>query len=50
MLGVRPKLYEDASVEEVNGCTKYQKQFLKTASRIVRDGGSVVYSTCTLTI
>jgi len=49
-LGVRPKLYEDARVEEVNGCTKYQKQFLKTASRIVRDGGSVVYSTCTLTI
>lgn len=49
-LGVRPKLYEDASVEEVNGCAKYQKQFLKTASRIVRDGGAVVYSTCTLTI
>jgi 16S rRNA C967 or C1407 C5-methylase (RsmB/RsmF family) len=49
-LGVRPKLYEDASVEEVNGCAKYQKQFLKTASRIVKDGGAVVYSTCTLTL
>lgn len=49
-LGVRPKLYEDATVEEVNGCAKYQKQFLKTASRIVRGGGAVVYSTCTLTI
>lgn len=49
-LGVRPKLYEDASVEEVNGCARYQKQFLKTASRIVRNGGTVVYSTCTLTV
>jgi len=48
-LGVRPKLYEGATVEEVLGCAKYQKQFLRVASAIVKRGGTVVYSTCTLT-
>jgi len=48
-LGVRPKLYEDATVEEVLGCARYQRQFLRVASAIVKGGGTVVYSTCTLT-
>jgi len=48
-LGVRPKLYEDATVEEVLGCAKYQRQFLRTAGAIVKRGGTIVYSTCTLT-
>jgi 16S rRNA C967 or C1407 C5-methylase (RsmB/RsmF family) len=48
-LGVRPKLYEESSAKEVESCAKYQKQFLGTASRIVKKGGVVVYSTCTLT-
>jgi 16S rRNA (cytosine967-C5)-methyltransferase len=49
-LGVRPKLYEDATVKEVYGCAKYQRQFIDVASRLVRKGGVVVYSTCTLTM
>jgi 16S rRNA (cytosine967-C5)-methyltransferase len=48
-LGVRPKLYEDAMVEEVLGCAKYQRQFLRVASAIAKRGGTIVYSTCTLT-
>jgi 16S rRNA C967 or C1407 C5-methylase (RsmB/RsmF family) len=48
-LGVRPKLYEESSAKEVGSCANYQKQFLRTASRIVKKGGVVVYSTCTLT-
>jgi 16S rRNA C967 or C1407 C5-methylase (RsmB/RsmF family) len=48
-LGVRPKLYEDTTVEEVFGCAKYQLQFLRVASIIAKIGGTVVYSTCTLT-
>lgn len=48
-LGVRPKLYEDATVKEVLGCAKYQMQFLRVASAIAKRGGTIVYSTCTLT-
>jgi 16S rRNA C967 or C1407 C5-methylase (RsmB/RsmF family) len=48
-LGVRPKLYEDATVKEVLGCAEYQRQFLRVASAIAKRGGTVVYSTCTLT-
>ena len=49
-LGVRPKLYEDATYTRVKGCAEYQKQFMRAASRIVKTGGAVVYSTCTLTL
>ncbi|MEM0231519.1 MAG: PUA domain-containing protein [Candidatus Methanomethyliaceae archaeon] len=49
-LGVRPKLYEDSNYKKVIGCAKYQKQFMKVASKIVKKGGIIVYSTCTLTL
>jgi len=49
-LGVRPKLFEDAKAKDVFGCAKYQKQFMAVASRIVRKGGVIVYSTCTLSL
>jgi len=49
-LGIRPKLYEEASAEEIIGCAKYQRQFLGVANKVVRRGGVVVYSTCTLTV
>jgi 16S rRNA C967 or C1407 C5-methylase (RsmB/RsmF family) len=49
-LGVRPKLYEDATVDEVLGCAEYQRQFLRVAGTIVKRGGTIVYSTCTLTL
>lgn len=49
-LGVRPKLFDYTSTEEINSLAEYQKQILKTASKIVKLGGIVVYSTCTLTI
>jgi 16S rRNA (cytosine967-C5)-methyltransferase len=49
-LGVRPKLYEEAKASEVMGCARYQRQFMSVASRIVKEGGVIVYSTCTLTL
>lgn len=49
-LGVRPKLYEDSNYKKVLGCAEYQKQFMKVASKIVKKGGTIVYSTCTLTL
>ncbi|MCS7097427.1 MAG: RsmB/NOP family class I SAM-dependent RNA methyltransferase [Candidatus Methanomethyliaceae archaeon] len=49
-LGVRPKLYEDSNYKRVLGCAEYQKQFMKVASKIVKKGGIIVYSTCTLTL
>ncbi len=47
-LGVRPKLYEDCTLEEVVGAAKYQIQFLAAAKKVVKPGGTIVYSTCTL--
>ena len=49
-LGVSPKLYDWRTVEEVKALANYQKQFLKVASRIVKPGGIVVYSVCTVTL
>jgi len=49
-LGVMPKLYEYASTDEILALAKYQKQFLKVASNIVKPDGVVVYSVCTTTL
>ncbi len=49
-LGVRPKLYDRKSYRDVLASASYQKQFLRVATRIVKVGGVIVYSTCTVTI
>ncbi|MFH0848339.1 MAG: PUA domain-containing protein [archaeon] len=49
-LGVKPKTYENATTEEIHALSQYQRQFLKVASRVLRDGGTVVYSVCTMTL
>ena len=48
-LGVRPKLYDKKSYSEIISLSNYQKQFLKTAWEILKPGGILVYSTCTVT-
>jgi len=48
-LGIMPKLYEYTSTDEILALAKYQKQFLKVASNIVKPEGIVVYSVCTTT-
>ena len=48
-LGVRPKLYEEKSYRDVLNLSKYQMVLLKAASKLLKDQGILVYSTCTLT-
>ncbi len=48
-LGVRPKLYETSTLKDVEACSEYQKQFFRAAVKVLRAGGIIVYSTCTLT-
>jgi 16S rRNA (cytosine967-C5)-methyltransferase len=48
-LGVMPKLSIDTTIADVENLVSYQKQFLRAAASIVKDGGTVVYSVCTIT-
>lgn len=48
-LGVRPKTYFDKTWRDVVDLREYQFQFLKVANRLVKNGGLIVYSTCTVT-
>jgi 16S rRNA C967 or C1407 C5-methylase (RsmB/RsmF family) len=49
-LGIMPKIYEYAPKSEIEALARYQKQFLEEASRIIKPGGRIVYSVCTLTL
>jgi len=49
-LGVKPKTYEYTSQEKIRALSRYQKQFLKAASKILRPRGTLVYSVCTMTL
>jgi len=49
-LGIMPKVYEYTPKSEIEALARYQKQFLEEASKIVKPGGRIVYSVCTLTL
>ncbi|MEM3654160.1 MAG: RsmB/NOP family class I SAM-dependent RNA methyltransferase [Candidatus Bathyarchaeia archaeon] len=49
-LGVRPKIYENCKSSKIYALSEYQKQFLFSISKSIKPGGTIVYSTCTLTI
>lgn len=49
-LGVRPKLSSRVSRRNILSLSRYQFQFLKVASKLVKRGGRILYSTCTLTL
>jgi 16S rRNA (cytosine967-C5)-methyltransferase len=48
-LGVTPKLSIDTTMADAENLSSYQKQFLRAAVALVRDGGTIVYSVCTIT-
>ena len=48
-LGVTPKLSIDTTAKDVDDLSSYQRQFLKAASQIIKPGGVIVYSVCTIT-
>ncbi len=47
-VGVRPKIYDETKESDIINTTNYQKSFLWAAAKIVRKGGIITYSTCTL--
>lgn len=49
-LGVRPLSPRPRGLGEIRALAQYQRQFLASASRLVKPGGIIVYSTCTLTL
>ncbi|MEM2185686.1 MAG: RsmB/NOP family class I SAM-dependent RNA methyltransferase [Thermofilaceae archaeon] len=49
-LGVRPNLYYERGEREFQTLSEYQRQFLRVAARLLRKGGLLLYSTCTLTL
>ncbi len=48
-LGLRPKVYDRTTLDRVKSLADYQKQFIKAGSKLVRGGGTIVYSVCTYT-
>lgn len=48
-LGVIPKVFDETTFENIKILSEYQMQFLPVASRILKPGGKVVYSVCTIT-
>jgi 16S rRNA C967 or C1407 C5-methylase (RsmB/RsmF family) len=48
-LGVMPKLSIETTKKDIENLSSYQKQFMTTAAALVRQGGTVVYSVCTVT-
>ncbi len=48
-LGVIPKLWDVKTGRDLENAIRYQRQFFKPASRLLKRGGRLVYSTCTLT-
>ena len=47
-LGLRPKLLVEATAAELRACADYQRKLVASAAALVRPGGTLVYSTCTL--
>jgi len=47
-LGIRPKLRERRKPADIAATARYQRQFIDAAVSSLRRGGTLVYSTCTL--
>ena len=48
-LGLRPKVYDKKRKEDLLNLSSYQRQFINSAYKILKKGGVIVYSTCTMT-
>ncbi|MEM0173035.1 MAG: RsmB/NOP family class I SAM-dependent RNA methyltransferase, partial [Sulfolobaceae archaeon] len=48
-LGIRPKIFDKKSKDDLLKLSLYQKQFINAAYKILKPNGILVYSTCTVT-
>ncbi|PHJ25744.1 nol1 nop2 sun family protein [Cystoisospora suis] len=49
-LGLRPRLdFEDVTTEAIFAAAAYQREFLEAGCRMLKPGGVIVYSTCSIT-
>lgn len=49
-LGQRPLLYNEITINQLVSYTNYQRNILDNAVKLVKPGGIIVYSTCTITL
>ncbi len=49
-LGVIPKVFDRKRLSDVVNSARYQRGFIRAAWRLLRPGGVMVYSTCTMTV
>lgn len=49
-IGVRPKLIDVKTMRDVEVTSRYQEQFLRPAIKLLKRGGRLIYSTCTITV
>lgn len=47
-MGVRPRLFDNKTMNLVRSMSNYQRQFIKVAWKLLKPGGILIYSTCTL--
>jgi len=49
-LGVIPKVYDRKRMRDIEVVARYQRQLLRAGLRLLKPGGVLVYSTCTMTV
>jgi len=49
-LGLRPKLHVELSSKELSKMADYQKRFVNNAVHLLKPGGTMTYSTCTINV
>ena len=47
-IGLRPRLCEEKTARDVDEQPTIQKKLIREAIRLVKEGGTIVYSTCTM--
>ncbi|MEE9410645.1 MAG: methyltransferase domain-containing protein [Candidatus Heimdallarchaeota archaeon] len=48
-LGLRPRLVIECNKKNILSASQYQKSILYSCNQLLKDGGSMIYSTCTVT-
>lgn len=49
-LGVRPKLYDELTEKAIMNLSEYQKQFIRAGFNLLKKGGRMLYSVCTMSV